>query len=149
MTMRIFTLIFCSLLLSFHFSWAQQAFSPGGEKPKVVIGVIVENMRPDYIQRYWNTFGENGFKKLISQGAVCTNVNLTHYFQNYASGTATLYTGTTPSLHGIVGKTWYDRNKSKEVECTVDDYYFTVGADTKFGNASPKQLLSTTITDNL
>jgi hypothetical protein len=149
MTTRIFTLIFCSLLLSFHFSWAQQAFSPGGEKPKVVIGVIVENMRPDYIQRYWNTFGENGFKKLFSQGAVCTNVNLTHYFQNYASGTATLYTGTTPSLHGIVGKTWYDRNKSKEVECTVDDYYFTVGADTKFGNASPKQLLSTTITDNL
>ncbi len=149
MNTRFFTMIFCFFMLFAHFSSAQQVFSPGSEKPKVVIGIIVENMRPDYIQRYWSTFGEGGFKKLYTQGAVCTNVSLTEYFHNYAGGTATLYTGTTPSLHGIVGETWYDRKKSKEVECTADDYYFTVGADTKFGNASPKQLLSTTITDNL
>ena len=117
--------------------------------PKVVIGIVVENMRPDYIQRYWNKFEENGFKKLYNEGAVCSNVRLTMHVQNYASGTATLFTGVNPSSHGIINKKWYDRFKEKEEECTEDPYYMTVGADTKAGNASPKKLLSTTITDIL
>jgi predicted AlkP superfamily pyrophosphatase or phosphodiesterase len=127
----------------------QQINSIQEGKPKVVIGIVVENMRPDYIQRYWNKFGENGFKKLYTKGTVCSNVHLNLHVQNYASGTATLYTGVSPSLHGIINKTWYDRLKVKEVESTEDDYYFTVGADTKAGNASPAKLLSNTITDAL
>ncbi|HZH72578.1 MAG TPA: alkaline phosphatase family protein [Mariniphaga sp.] len=119
------------------------------QKPKVVIGLVVENMRPDYIQRYWNKFGPDGFQKLYNSGAVCTNVNLTQHYQSYATGTATIYTGVTPSTHGIIGKYWYDRLRSKEMECTEDNYYMTVGADSKFGNASPKKLLTNTITDVL
>jgi len=119
------------------------------DKPKVVIGIVVENMRPDYIQRYWDKFQSNGFKKIYTQGAVCKNVKLTLHEQNYASGTATLFTGVHPSIHGIVSNTWYDRLKKKEIDSTEDDYYFTVGADTKAGAASPKNLLSTTLTDNL
>lgn len=123
---------------------------PGSsDKPKIVIGLVVENMRPDYIQRYWDKFESGGFKKLYTNGAVCSNVNLTQHNQCYASGTATLFTGVTPSTHGIIGKTWYDRLRRKEVECTQDDYYFTVGADSRYGNASPKKLLTSTITDNL
>ncbi len=118
-------------------------------KPKVVIGIVVENMRPDYIQRYWDKFQPNGFKKLYTQGAVCSNVHLTQHIQNYATGTATLFTGINPSIHGIIDKTWYDRLKERKIECTEDDYYFTVGADTDAGNASPVNLLSTTITDVL
>nr|WP_321486806.1 alkaline phosphatase family protein [uncultured Draconibacterium sp.] len=119
------------------------------DKPKVVIGIVVENMRPDYIQRYWDKFQSNGFKKIYTQGAVCKNVKLTLHEQNYASGTATLFTGVHPSIHGIVSNTWYDRLKKKEIDSTEDDYYFTVGADTKAGAASPQNLLSTTLTDNL
>lgn len=119
------------------------------QNPKVVIGIVVENMRPDYIQRYWDKFESGGFKKLFINGAVCTNVNLTQHVQNYASGTATLFTGVNPSIHGIINKTWYDRLKEKEVECTEDDYFITVGSDTEFGNASPVKLMSNTITDNL
>ena len=128
---------------------AQQNIDNNVNKPKVVIGIVVENMRPDYIQRFWNKFQPNGFKKLYSEGAVCSNVHLTQHIQNYASGTASLFTGVNPSIHGIVDKTWYDRLKDKEIECTEDDYYFTVGADTKAGNASPVKLLSNTITDVL
>jgi len=117
--------------------------------PKVVVGIVVENMRPDYIQRFWNKFQDGGFKKLYSEGAVCSNVKLTLHSQNYASGTATLYTGVHPSIHGIVNNTWYDRLKKKEIDCTEDDYYMTVGADTEQGNASPRQLLSNTITNSL
>ncbi len=128
---------------------AQQSVPFQRKPPKVVIGIVVENMRPDYIQRYWNRFEDNGFRKLYTKGAICTNVHLTLHAHNYASGTATLFTGVTPSIHGIVNKTWYDRLKERETECTEDDYYFTVGADTKAGNASPVKLLSTTVTDVL
>jgi predicted AlkP superfamily pyrophosphatase or phosphodiesterase len=128
---------------------AQQSPPEATNPPKVVIGIVVENMRPDYIQRYWNKFEANGFKKLYTLGAVCTNVRLTQHIQNYASGTATLFTGVNPSMHGIVNKNWYDKFDEKETECTEDSYYITVGADTKAGNASPKKLLMNTITDNL
>ena len=106
-------------------------------------------MRPDYIQRYWNKFQSNGFKKFYNYGAVCSNVDLVQHVQSYAGGTATLFTGVNPSIHGIIGKSWYDRLKKKEIDCTEDDYYFTVGSDSESGNASPVKLLSNTITDNL
>lgn len=140
------------IILGFIFSSpvsAQRNKENSDNKPKVVIGIVVENMRPDYIQRFWNKFQPNGFKKLYTNGAVCTNVNITQHVQNYASGTATLFTGVNPSIHGIIDKTWYNRLKQKELECTEDNYYFTVGADTKAGNASPIKLLSNTISDNL
>ena len=130
-------------------TYAQQSPPEATNPPKVVIGIVVENMRPDYIQRYWNKFEANGFKKLYTLGAVCTNVKLTQHIQNYASGTATLFTGVNPSMHGIINKNWYDKFDEKETECTEDSYYITVGADTKAGNASPKKLLMNTITDNL
>jgi predicted AlkP superfamily pyrophosphatase or phosphodiesterase len=123
--------------------------SRAGEKPKLVIGLVVENMRPDYVLRYWDKFGNDGFRKLYSGGAVHNNINMTQHIQSYATGTATLFTGVYPSVHGIVGKSWYDRFRSKEADCTEDDYYFTVGADTEWGNASARKLLSSTITDNL
>ncbi len=128
---------------------AQKKSEETESKPKVVIGIVVENMRPDYIQRYWNKFQPNGFKKLYTKGAVCSNIHLKQHIQNYASGTATLYTGVNPTIHGIIDKRWYDRLKNKEIECTEDDYYLTVGADTKSGNASSVNLLSNTITDVL
>ncbi|WP_346859486.1 alkaline phosphatase family protein [uncultured Draconibacterium sp.] len=142
----VFALLFSVLATSVS---AQKKADQGNAAPKVVMGIVVENMRPDYIQRYWNKFGPNGFKKIYTEGAVCSNVKLTLHNQNYASGTATLFTGVHPSIHGIVANTWYDRLRKNEIECTEDDYYITVGADTKAGNASPKNLLSTTITDNL
>lgn len=117
--------------------------------PKVVIGFVVENMRPDYIDRYWKKFGNDGFRKLYSNGVVVTNMKMTQHVQNYASGTATLFTGIYPSGHGIVDEVWYDRLRIREVNCFSDDYYFTVGADSRSGNASPKRLMASTVGDNL
>jgi predicted AlkP superfamily pyrophosphatase or phosphodiesterase len=148
--MRKFSILLIYLLFIGNFSIKAQYISEStSQNPKVVIGLVVENMRPDYIRRYWTKFESNGFKKLYNEGAVCVNVNLTQHTHSYATGTATLFTGVSPSVHGIIGKKWYDRLRRREVECTQDDYYFTVGADTKFGNASPKKLLSNTFTDNL
>lgn len=128
---------------------SQNNYSPHSEKPKVVVGIVVENMRPDYVHRYWDRFGNDGFKKLYSNGAVCSNVRLLQHIQSYASGTATLFTGTYPAVHGIVDRTWYDRLKKKETECTEDPRFTTTGADTPAGVASPVKLLSNTVTDVL
>jgi len=147
MIRKLFTLLILTFLLIPGKSFAQP--SQNFKKPKVVIGIVVENMRPDYIQRYWDKFGANGFKKLYNNGAVCNNMKIPQHTQSYAGGTATLFTGVNPSIHGIIDNTWYDRLKSKEVECTEDDYYITVGGDSEQGNASPVKLLSNTVTDNL
>lgn len=141
--------LFFLILLTAKFTVAQQTIYGQQNKPKVVIGILVENMRPDYVQRYWNKFENDGFKKLYSNGAVCTNVNLTQHIQTYAGGTATLFSGTYPAVHGVVNNVWYDRLKEKEVECSEDNAYSTIGAETKSGSASPKKLLSNTITDIL
>ena len=129
--------------------WAQRTGYRTSNPPKVLIGIVVENMRPDYIDRYWNKFGNDGFRKLYTNGAVVTNMKITQHVQNYASGTATLFTGVYPSGHGIVDDVWYDRLRIREVGAVADDYYFTVGSDSKSGNASPKKLMATTVGDNL
>lgn len=119
------------------------------DPPRVVIGIVVENMRPDYVDRYWDKFGTDGFRKLYSKGAVISNMKITQHVQNYASGTATLFTGVPPSVHGIVDVAWYDRLRSKVTNSITDDYYFTVGADSKSGNVSPRKLMANTVGDNL
>ncbi|MCL1821359.1 MAG: alkaline phosphatase family protein [Prolixibacteraceae bacterium] len=117
--------------------------------PKVVIGILVENMRPDYVDRYWSKFGDEGFRKLYQNGVVAANVKMALHTQNYASGTATLFSGVYPSEHGIIDENWFDRPKGVETGCITDDNFFTVGADSKTGNASPNKLMAYTVADNL
>lgn len=141
--------IFILVLISTSQIWAQRPGYRNSNPPKVVIGIVVENMRPDYIDRYWNKFGSDGFRKLYTNGAVVTNMKISQHMQNYASGTATLFTGVYPSGHGIIDDVWYDRLRIREVSAVADDYYFTVGADSKSGNTSPKRLMASTVGDNL
>ena len=131
----VLTLLFNGLTI------AQISPAENTKTPKVVIGIVIENMRPDYVQRYWKKFGDNGFKKLYTQGAVCSNVQLKQHIQNYASGTATLFTGVTPATHGIINKNWFDKFNSQETECVEDKKYMTVGSDTKQGNADRKSVV--------
>ncbi len=137
------------ILIFIYFGTFAQSILQTGAQPKLVVGIVIENMRPDYIQRYWNKYGENGFRKLYSQGAICNNVQLKQHIQNYASGTATLFTGVYPATHGVINKNWYDKFNVKETECTEDNSFIAVGSDSKEGNASPLKLLSNTITDNM
>lgn len=143
-----FIILMAAICLTLQIDAQGRSYRPN-KPPKVLIGIVVENMRPDYVDRYWDKFGEDGFRKLYSQGLVVSNMKISQQAQNYASGTATLFTGVYPSGHGIIDEVWYDRFRMKEVGCVSDDYYFTVGADSKSGNASPKRLTASTIGDNL
>jgi len=115
--------------------------------PPLVIVLSVDQMRTDYLSRFWNKFQEGGFKRLVNEGAVCSNAQLDLHIQKISTGTATLFTGVYPATHGIVNDSWYDRLKKKEINCIADDYFITVGSDSKEGERSAAKLLSPTIGD--
>lgn len=115
--------------------------------PRIVVILSVDQMRTDYLSRYWNKFQEGGFKRLVNEGAVCSNAQLDLHVQKISTGTATLFTGVYPATHGIVSDSWYDRLKKKEVNCIADNYFITVGSDSKDGERSAAKLLSPTLGD--
>lgn len=119
------------------------------ERPKLVVGIVVDQMRYDYISRFWNGYSEGGIKRLVKEGF---NFKNNHY--NYAPtstgpGHASVYTGTTPASHGIIGNDWYDKEIGASVYCAADNTYASVGTASSAGQMSPKQLLTTTISDQL
>jgi hypothetical protein len=113
----------------------------------MVLVLSVDQMRTDYLSRYWGKFQAGGFKRLVSEGSVCNNAQLDLHVQKFSTGTATLFTGVYPAIHGIVNDSWYDRLKKKEINCIADDYYITVGSDSKEGERSAVKLLSPTLGD--
>lgn len=119
------------------------------ERPKLVVGIVVDQMRPDYLYRYYDQFGEGGFKRLMKEGFIFRNTNYNYMPTYTAPGHSSLYTGTTPSVHGIVGNNWFSKEEGKSVYCTFDDQVKSVGIDPqdKQGWESPKRLLATTVTD--
>ncbi|MFV0530634.1 MAG: alkaline phosphatase PafA [Flavobacteriales bacterium] len=119
------------------------------KRPKLVVGIIVDQMRYEYLDRYYNDFGNEGFKRLLNKGY---NFKNTHY--NYmptftAPGHSSVYTGTTPAVHGIVGNKWYNKSLKKQMYCTDDPSVSGLGYSGKEGKMSPLNLKSTTITDEL
>jgi predicted AlkP superfamily pyrophosphatase or phosphodiesterase len=119
------------------------------KQPKLVVGIVVDQMRYDYLTRFWDKYGDNGFKKLVNEGFNCKNANY-NYMPTYTGpGHASIYTGTTPENHGIISNTWYDKYSNGSMYCAGDNTENTVGTKTTSGKMSPRNLASTTITDEL
>lgn len=120
------------------------------QRPKLVIGIVVDQMKMEYLYRFSDDFSENGFKKLMNNGYVFQNMHYNYMPTYTAPGHASIYTGTTPATHGIVGNEWFSRKLGKDVYCTDDFSVKTIGDGAeKEGQMSPKNLQSTTITDEL
>jgi len=118
-------------------------------KPKLVVGIIVDQMRYDYLTRFWNHYGEGGFKRLAEKGFNAKNHHFNYAPTSTGPGHTSVYTGATPSSHGIIGNNWYDREIDKSVYCASDDSYNSIGTSTDAGKMSPHRMLTTTITDQL
>ncbi len=117
--------------------------------PRLVVGIVVDQMRYDYLYRYYDKFGKGGFKRLMNEGFNCRN-NHYHYAATYTGpGHAAIYTGSAPALNGIVGNDFYDRNLGRMLYCTEDTTVSTVGNSGSAGKMSPQNLLVTTIGDQL
>lgn len=119
------------------------------QNPKLVVGIVVDQMRQDYLLRFDEKFGNDGFKRLLNEGYQFKNAHYNYVPTYTAPGHASIYTGTTPSNHGIIGNDWYSRVKSLSVYCVSDTEVSTVGGSLRSGMMSPKNLLASTITDEL
>lgn len=116
-------------------------------KPKLIVGIVVDQMRYDYIERFSAGYGTNGFARLKREGSNFTNAHFNYVPTYTAPGHATVYTGTTPHYHGIISNDWYEGTEDKEIYVVDDPAYETVGSSTTAGKSSPHRLKTPTITD--
>lgn len=120
-----------------------------GESPQLIVGITVDQMRYDYLQRYWNDFVSGGFKRLVGEGFVCHNLHY-NYMPTYTGpGHASIFSGTTPAYHGIIQNDWYDRESNSMIYCSSDTTVKGVGTASKAGQMSPQYLTASTIGDML
>ena len=125
-----------------------KAHTDFNERPKLVVGIVVDQMRWDYLARYYDKFGDDGFKRLIGKGYSCDNCLINYLPTITAIGHTSIYTGSTPALHGICGNDFYIDDDP--VYCTDDHSVDPVGTDNrKRGCMSPRNLLATTIGDQI
>jgi arylsulfatase A-like enzyme len=117
--------------------------------PQLVVGIMVDQMRYDYLYRYWDKYGDDGFKRLLREGFSFDNARFDYMPTFTGPGHASVYTGTTPSVHGIIGNWWYSRDKGRQIYVVRDDGTRTVGAEGRGGRMSPHRLLTTTLGDEL
>ena len=117
--------------------------------PKLVVGIVIDPMSIDQLNRYWSAFGDQGFKRLVREGTFYKNASYGSFFSEAESGLATLTTGTYPSTHGIVGESWYEPLTGTKMRCTEDQSMRSVGGGYESGLYSPAHLLSSTFGDEL
>jgi predicted AlkP superfamily pyrophosphatase or phosphodiesterase len=145
-----------SILFAAHQAFTQNADKASSSKqsnvqrPRLVVGIVVDQMRWDYLYRYYDRYlEEGGFKRLIHEGFSCDNTFIPYTPTITACGHTSIYTGSVPAIHGITGNDWWDYDLSQMVYCTGDDSVKTIGSNTNAGQMSPRNLMVTTIGDEL
>lgn len=138
-----------TLLLSCQTLSAQKRKAIPSDKPQLIIGIVVEDMRYDYIYRYWDNFSDGGFRRLIEEGTVCRNANYNYMLTQTAPGYVTIATGCEPIVHGVVSDDWYVQLQEQSVNAVFDAKEKTIGADVEKANYSPRNILTTTFTDEM
>lgn len=119
------------------------------DNPDLIVGVVVEKMRYDYISRLWNQFGSDGFKRLFSEGTSFNNARYDYLVNQSSAGYATIFTGSNPSAHGIIADYWYDRLRNNIQLVVFDQDVIAVGGSYSNGKRSPSGLLAATFSDEL
>ncbi len=138
----LFILVFALISFSTHAQTLQ--------RPKLVVGIMVDQMRWDYLYRYYERYPSNGgFKRLLNQGYSCENTFIPYAPTITACGHTSVYTGSVPAINGISGNFWWDKRQMRSVYCTEDKNVSTVGSTTNAGKQSPRNMLVTTICDEL
>ncbi|MBL0273015.1 MAG: alkaline phosphatase family protein [Chitinophagaceae bacterium] len=140
-------LLMAFLMVAIGFSvQAQQSI----KRPKLMVGIVVDQMRWDYLYRYYDRYDENGgFKRMLNQGFSCENTMIPFAPTVTACGHSAIYSGSVPAISGITGNFWWDKEQMRSVYCTEDKSVNTVGNSSALGKMSPKNMLVTTICDEL
>jgi len=156
---RIIVVLLFALTLLPQASDAQRPASPRASgapgttaRPKLVLVIVVDQFRYDYLERFGDLFGTGGFKRLLNQGALFTNANYDYVPTFTACGHAAIFSGSVPAMNGIVGNLWFDRASGKVRVMVADDSARLVtdkGLSAAGGAASPRTLIGTTIGDQM
>lgn len=126
---------------------AQQASAIGVQRPKLVVGIVIDQMRWDYLYRYQKRYTDSGFMRLLNEGFSCENTVIPYVPSVTAIGHTCIYTGSVPSIHGIAGNNFV--KNGEKVYCTDDDTVKPVGSNSEAGLMSPRNLWVTTIGDEM
>lgn len=126
---------------------SQTSNAGGVERPKLVVGIVVDQMRWDYLYRYQQRYTDGGFKRLLNEGYSCENTLIPYVPSVTAIGHTCIYTGSVPSIHGIAGNNFVI--DGKKVYCTDDNTVKPVGTTSEAGLMSPRNLWVTTIGDEM
>jgi predicted AlkP superfamily pyrophosphatase or phosphodiesterase len=118
-------------------------------RPKLIVGVVVDQMRWDYLYRYFDRYEDGGFKRMIYDGFSCENTFINYLPSYTAVGHSTIFTGSVPAIHGITGNDWIDQTTGRHWYCTEDTIEQSVGTSSPEGKMSPRNLLVSTVTDEL
>ena len=119
------------------------------DRPKLVVGIVVDQMRQEYLYRFYNKFGNDGFKRLMDKGFMVKNAHYNYIPTKTGPGHTSVYTGTTPRVHGVIGNDWYEKKSGGSMYCAGDSTVQAVGGSPEAGKISSRNMLSTTITDEL
>jgi predicted AlkP superfamily pyrophosphatase or phosphodiesterase len=143
-------LIFCTGYLAAQ-KKTTNTNNPTLAKPKLVVGIVVDQMRWDFLYRFYERYSETGaFKRFLNRGFTCENAFIPYAPTVTAAGHTCVYTGSVPAIHGIAGNEWWDRELLRTVYCSEDKSAQTVGSTTaSAGEMSPRNMLTTTLTDEL
>jgi predicted AlkP superfamily pyrophosphatase or phosphodiesterase len=144
-----FVVLFCLFCLPLTSIGQQKSAQNSITKPRLVVGIVIDQFRYDYLTRFESSFGEGGFKRLLKKGAVFVNANYLHSPTVTACGHATFMTGTIPALDGIIGNEWFERETGTRVTSVSDSSVKLVGSGQVLSGMSPRRLLSTTIGDEM
>lgn len=148
--MKRITRILNGFLLIVFFNLLASAMSAQGvNRPKLVVGIVVDQMRWDYLYRYYDRYSDEGFKRLLKDGFSCENTFINYLPSYTAVGHSTIFTGSVPAIHGITGNDWIDQNTGRHWYCTEDTSVISIGTTSPAGKMSPRNLLASTITDEL
>ncbi|MEO6539368.1 MAG: alkaline phosphatase PafA [Ferruginibacter sp.] len=119
------------------------------QKPKLVVGLVIDQMRWDYLYRFNALYGEGGFKRMLKEGFTAENAFIPFVPTYTAVGHTGIYTGSIPAISGIVGNNWFDKTTGRGVYCTDDSTVTPVGSNSRAGKMSPANMWVTSITDEL
>lgn len=136
-------------IIAFLLLIVTSGFAQSPARPKLVVGIVVDQMRWDYLLRFADRYGAGGFKRLMGEGFSCDNTFIPYTPTYTAPGHTCVYTGSVPALHGIVGNNWYDKFSRQVVYCTDDTTVRSVGSNSVAGEMSPRNMFATTVTDEL
>lgn len=126
---------------------AAESVAGGLERPRLVVGIVVDQMRWDYLYRYYNLYGDGGFKRMMNEGYNCENTMINYVPTVTAVGHTSIFTGSVPAIHGIAGNDFMIDGRM--AYCCADSTVSGVGTDGKAGMMSPRNMLTTTIGDEL